>query len=75
MKTALIIALVVLWVIFMVSVLLMSPKGWIGLWIGGASAGWNEYWSKKSIEGKLKLIALISAILFVGVCIFLPFVA
>lgn len=75
MKTVLIIALVVLWIIFMVSVLLMSPKGWIGLWIGGASAGWNEYWSKKSIEGKLKVIALISAILFVGACIFLPFVA
>ena len=53
---------------------MMSPKGWIWLWIGWASAGWNEYGSKKSIEWRLKLIAMISAILFVGICIFLPFV-
>lgn len=75
MKTVLIIALLVLWCAFMVSVLLMSPKWWIGLGIGWASAGGNEYWSKKSIEGKLKIFALITGILFVGVCIFLPFVA
>lgn len=74
MKTPLIVALVVLWCVFVACVLMMSPKGWIWLWIGWASAGWNEYGSKKSIEWRLKLIAMISAILFVGICIFLPFV-
>jgi preprotein translocase subunit SecG len=74
MKTVLIVALVVLWCAFMASVLMMSPKWGIGLWIGGASAGWNEYGSKKSIEWKLKIFAMISGILFVGICVFLPFV-
>ena len=74
MRTALIIAMVVLWCVFITSVLLMSPKWWIWLWIGWASAGWNEYGSKKSIEWKLKLVAMISGILFVMACLFLPFV-
>lgn len=70
----LIIALVVLWCVFMACVLMMSPKWGIWLWIGGASVGWNEYGSKKSIEGKLKVIAAVAGILFVGVCLFFPFV-
>ena len=74
MRTALIIAMVVLGCVFMACVLMMSPKWWIGLWIGGASAGWNEYWSKKSIEWKLKIVATVSWILFVLACLFLPFV-
>lgn len=74
MKTVLIIGVVVLGCVFMVSVLLMSPKGWLGLWIGWASAAWNEYGSKKSIEWKLKVVAWISMILFVLCCVFLPFV-
>lgn len=74
MKSVLIIALVILWCVFMASVLMMSPKWWIWLWIGWFSAGWNEYGSKKSIEWKLKIAAMISGILFVLVCIFLPFV-
>ena len=74
MKTALIIILVILWCVFMACVLMMSPKWWIGLWIGWFSGAWNEYGSKKSIEWKLKLIAMISGILFVWICIFLPFV-
>ena len=74
MKSALIIIMVVLWCVFMASVLMMSPKWWIGLGIGGASAGWNEYGSKKSIEWKLKIVAMVAGILFVGVCAFMPFV-
>ncbi len=74
MKTALIVALVILWIVFMACVLMMSPKGGIWLWIGGAAAWWNEYGSKKSIEWKLKLIAMIAWILFMLVCAFLPFV-
>ena len=75
MKSALIIIMVVLWCVFMACVLMMSPKWWIGFGIGGASAWWNEYWSKKSIEWKLKIAAMISWILFVLACLFLPFVA
>ena len=74
MKAALIIIMVVLWCVFMASVLMMSPKGWIWLWIGWFYAWWNEYGSKRSIEWKLKIVAMVSGILFVGVCAFMPFV-
>ncbi|MDR2541645.1 MAG: hypothetical protein LBD11_08060 [Candidatus Peribacteria bacterium] len=44
--------------------------------IGGASgsSSGNEYGSKKSIEGTLKKVATVSAILFVGLSLFIPFV-
>ena len=74
MRLVLIIAMIILWCIFVACVLMMSPKWWLWLWIGWASASWNEYWSKKSIEWKLKIIAMITWILFVWVCLFLPFV-
>ena len=74
MKTALIIALVILGCVFMACVLMMSPKWWIWLWIGWFSAWWNEYGSKKSVEWKLKVVAMITGILFVLVCAFMPFV-
>jgi protein translocase SecG subunit len=77
MKTALIIILVLLGIVLIGSILLMNPKGGgIGMGIGGAagSAGGNEYGSKKSIEGTLKKVATITAILFIGVSLFLPFV-
>ena len=74
MKAVLIIALVILWCVFMASVLMMSPKWWIWLWIWGFSAWWNEYGSKKSIEWKLKIVAMVAGILFLGICAFMPFV-
>lgn len=74
MKAALTIIMVILWCVFMASVLMMSPKWWIGMWIWGFSAWWNEYGSKKSIEWKLKIVAMVSWILFVLVCAFMPFV-
>lgn len=75
MRTALIIAMILIGIVFIVSVLLQSPKGGgIGMGIGGASAGGNEYGSKKTMEGKLKKIALISGILFVIIVLFLPYV-
>lgn len=74
MKTLLIFALVILWCVFMACVLMMSPKGGIWLWIGWFSAWWNEYGSKKSIEWKLKIAAMVAWVLFVGICVFLPFV-
>ena len=74
MKTVLVIALVVLWCVFMACVLMMSPKWWIGMWIWWFSAWWNEDGSKKSVEWKLKIAAMVTGILFVLVCAFMPFV-
>ena len=76
MKTVLIIVLVLLGAILVGTILLMNPKGGgIGMGIGGAAGnvGGNEYGSKKSIEGTLKKVALVAAVLFVGVSLFLPF--
>ena len=53
---------------------MMSPKWWIGMWIWWFSAWWNEYGSKKSVEWKLKIAAMVAGILFVWVCAFMPFV-
>ncbi len=75
MYTLMLILLILTGIVFIGSVLLQSPKGggiWMG--IGGASAGGNEYGSKKTMEGKLKKIALISGILFVIIVLFLPYV-
>ncbi len=73
MKTLLIIVLIVLGIIFTWSVLLMSPK-----WGLGAALGWiwgsDEYGSKKSLEWKLKKVALATSIAFVIVALILPFV-
>ena len=74
MKTVFIIALIVFGCVFVASVLMMSPKWWIGMWIWWFSSWWNEYGSKKSIEWKLKKVAIVSWILFVGTCLFMPFV-
>ena len=77
MKTTLTVALIVVAIILIWSILLMNPKHWgIGMGIGGTSSvtSGNEYGSRKTIESKLKVIALITAVLFVGICTFLPFV-
>lgn len=73
MKTFLTILLIVTWVIFVWSVLLMSPKGWLGSAIGGLGWG-DEYGSKKSLEWKLKKIALAASIIFVVISLILPYV-
>ena len=73
MKTLFIMALILTGIIFVVSVLLMSPKGWLWLWIGWAT-GSNEYWSKKSIESTLKKTALIAGILFCTTALFVPYI-
>lgn len=51
----------------------MSPKGGLGLGIGGAT-GSNEYGSKKSIESTLKRTALIAGVLFFVTALFLPYI-
>jgi len=54
------------------SVLLMSPKGWLGLWLGWMS-GAGEYGSKKTIEGTLKKVALVASIIFTISALILPY--
>lgn len=73
MRIFLIIVLILAWIAFIGSVLLMSPKGWLGLWIGWMAGG-NEYGSKKTLENKLKVAALVSGGIFLVVSIILPYI-
>ncbi len=64
--------LILSWITFVLSVLLMNPKWWLGF--GIAWIAWsNEYWSKKSIETTLKKAAYISAIIFIISALLLPY--
>jgi len=72
MRTLLIIVLILAWITFIGSVLLMSPKGWLGLWIGWMAGG-NEYGSKKTLENKLKKVAVASGVAFLIVSLILPY--
>jgi len=73
MKTLLTVLLIAFGIVFVISVMLMSPKGGLGLGIGGATGSNNEYGSKKSIEHTLKRTALVSGILFCAIALFLPY--
>ena len=73
MSALLIVIMIIVGVIFTWSVLMMSPKWWIGMWIWWMS-GWNEYWSKKSLETKFKKIALVSWIIFVLLVLVMPYI-
>ncbi len=72
MRTFLIIILVLAGIAFIWSVLLMSPKGGLGLGIGGMAWG-NEYGSKKTLENKLKKVALVAGIAFLLASLILPY--
>lgn len=73
MKTILTILLIISWIIFVWSVLLMSPKWGLGSAIWGL--WWSdEYGSKKSLEWKLKKIALVTSLIFVAISVILPYV-
>ncbi len=75
MTTLLTIGLVITGFVFVLSVLMMSPKGGLGMGIGGsAGVGGGDYGSKKSLEGKLKIVATICAIAFVLIALLLPYV-
>lgn len=64
--------MVVAGIVFVGSVLLMSPK-W-GIWLGiGWMSGASEYGSKKTLETKLKKVAVIAGILFVIIALILPY--
>ena len=68
-----IVLMIIVGIIFVTSVLLMSPKGWLGAAISGISGG-DEYGSKKSLEGKLKKIAVVTSIVFWVIVLILPYV-
>jgi len=74
MNAVLIGIMIIAGIVAVVSILLMSPKGWLGFGIGGAAAGSNEYGSKKSIEFTLKRVALISALIFIVVVVAFPLI-
>lgn len=65
--------MIIVGIIFVTSVLLMSPKGWLGAAIGGIG-GSDEYGSKKSLEWKLKKIAVVTSIVFWVIVLILPYV-
>ncbi len=69
----LIIILIVSWILFVWSVLMMSPKWWLWAWI--AWFGWWawDYGSKKSVEWTLKKVAYVTSIIFVLSSIILPY--
>ncbi len=74
MTTVLIVLLVLSWLIFSVTVMLMDPKwnglgaiGWMSIW------GSNEYWSKKSLDATLKKTAIVSGAVFTLVCLAYPY--
>lgn len=74
LRIVLIVALVISGLIAAGSILLTSPKGGLGLGLGGmANAG--EYGSRKSLEATFKKSALISGIIFIVIALFLPFAA
>jgi protein translocase SecG subunit len=74
MYVFLIILMILAGIVFVGSVLLMSPKGGIGMGIGGLS-GASEYGSKKSLETKLKKVAIIFGVLFILIAVILPYVS
>jgi len=71
-STVLIVIMILSWVVFTTSVLLMSPKWWLGMGIGWVSGSW-DYGSQKSVEWKLKYLAIVTSIIFVATAIALPY--
>ncbi len=72
MYTLLVAVLIVSGLLFVLSVLMMSPKWGLGFWISGIG-GSNEYGSKKSIETTLKKVANISIAIFIISAVLLPY--
>lgn len=72
MRTIVLIIMILSGIIFMGSVMLMSPKGGIGFWLGGMSWA-HEHGSKKSLEWTLKRTALRTAVIFCCTVLILPY--
>lgn len=68
-----IVLMIIVWIVFVTCVLLMSPKWWLWSALGWIAWG-DEYWSKKSLEWKLKKIALVTSIFFMLLVLVLPYV-
>ena len=74
MSVFLTILMIIAGLVMVGSILLMSPKGGgLGFGMAGASAGNGNYGSSKNLETRLRKIAFGSAILFVLLCIILPY--
>lgn len=73
MKYLLLVLLALSGIVFVGTVMLMSPKG--GLWVafGGGAGSSNEYGSKKSLETSLKRTAYVTWVVFVVVSLVLPY--
>lgn len=73
MKLLLTIVMILSGIVFVWSVLFMSPKG--GLWSAIGWAAWNsEYGWKKSAEWKLKKVAIATILIFIIISLILPYV-
>jgi protein translocase SecG subunit len=72
MVTLVFIIMVLSGIIFILSVLLMAPKGGLGFGVGGMATS-NEYGSKKSLEGTLKKSAFISIVIFTICALIYPY--
>ena len=74
MTTFLMIAMFLSGILFMISVLLMSPKWGLGFGIWWSATWWNEYGSKKSVEHTLKKAAILFCVIFVITVILYPYI-
>ncbi len=72
-NTLLVITMILAGIICVSSILLMNPKWGLWMWIWWWSAWWDDYGSKKSIEWALKKSAIISAIIFFSLALFVPY--
>lgn len=72
MATVLNVLLIISWIVFATTVMLMSPKWWLWFSLGGMSST-NEYGSKKSLEHNIKKVAYVSGIIFVVICVLYPY--
>ncbi len=74
MRSFVIIAMVIAGIVFAGSVMLMSPKGGLGVALGGAGSS-NEYGSKKSLESTLKTSAIVGLVIFLATAVVLPYIS
>lgn len=73
MHQLLMLALYISGIITIGSIMLMSPKWGLGVWLWGVQSS-NEYGSKRSIEWSLKRAATICSIIFIACVLFLPYI-
>lgn len=72
MITVLNVLLIISGLVFATTIMLMSPKWWIGFSIWGMNST-NEYGSKKSLEHNIKNVAYVSGAIFLIVCVLYPY--